>query len=176
MNVTAALPKCRAVSPDDLEGRLENWADALRMRWQNSVDRGLLADYGCRANRFAAKEGALSGRAVIDAADAKVIEEAVCRVHPLRFRCALTLHYVARCGPFMVWRVAHRQAGQKPQGRADPMAMLGMARALLVEALDGPAVMRNARADRLFADGCDRLFADGWWREFVQPLYPTEPR
>jgi len=168
-----------------LELRLDNWGEAWRSRLRsNLTQRGVWSTrrgYGNAWHWDASDEtstrgvhigSAPSAPAGVDMADAQAVELAVGAVE-IFHHVVLKGHYVRQWDPEKTLRTAKQASGLgNPRRRGgDYQASLRMARALLAEVIDRPAVIRRGRAARAaaFARGIRR---NGWWvkRPDADPL------
>jgi hypothetical protein len=141
-------------SDRELVQRLENWGKAQRLHlpgWD-----GLRTMLGAKAGSaersfrspqhwIAAQPNPTLG---VDPLDARVIESAVC-ILPLYQHALLKAWYVRRRSPGKCLALAAEAAGVKKSRFSGFDAAIECAHALLVEALEVPAVIRKVRARQI---------------------------
>lgn len=153
-----------------LEDRLTNWGECWRSRvraGRDLVARGVWSTRRGYGNAYHWDScGELSARGVaigsapstasgVDLADAQAVESAVSAVE-IFHHVMLKGHYVRLWTPERTMRIARQASGVgNPRGRGDYEASLRMARALLAEVIDRPAVIRRERAARAAAFALD---------------------
>lgn len=153
-----------------LEQRLNNWGEAWRTRLRagrDLVQRGVWSTrrgYGNAYHWDSSGEVSTRGVAIgsapttapgVDVADAQAVELAVGAVE-IFHHVMLKGHYVRMWTPERTLRVARQASGVgNPRRGGDYEASLRMARALLAEVIDRPAVIRRERAARAAAFALD---------------------
>lgn len=157
-----------------LEQRLDNWGEAWRSRMRAGRDltqRGIWSTrrgYGNAYHWDASSDVSARGVAIgaapsapvgVDLADAHQVELAVGAIE-IFHHVVLKGHYVRQWPPEKTLRMARQASGLgNPRRRGgDYEASLRMARALLAEVIDRPAVIRRERAARAAAFALDMPF------------------
>lgn len=169
--IAPAVRAHREAPMTTLELRLDNWGEAWRSRMRQrseltqrglwSTRRGYGNAYHWDASNDVSAHGvhigaAPSVRPGVDLADAQAVELAVGAVE-IFHHVVLKGHYVRQWDPDKTLRVAKQASGLgNPRRRGgDYDASLRMARALLAEVIDRPAVIRRERAARAAAFALD---------------------
>lgn len=129
-----------------IEDRCENWAAWYRKegRWIKTA-RSLEGQWRSPQCWEPLPPGTVR---LTDAADAQIVESAV-RIIAMYPQALLRLYYVRNLPPRACLSIAAKLADEGRGRNSGWDAMLDMAHALLIEALDLPAVIRKDRARRI---------------------------